>query len=87
MAIAATAFMQTGAIKTTMDECIAMVRMAVITDRAIAMDVFTTRDEHMSETCGEICGSFLQQSMRNCPIGALMSERAMLLSRVRDASG
>lgn len=58
MAIAAIASMQTGEIKTTMDGCIVMVRMAVITDRAIAMDVFTTRDEYMSETCGEICRSF-----------------------------
>lgn len=87
MAIAATASMQTGAIKTTMDEYIVTVRMAVITDRATAMDVFTTRDEHMSETCGEICGSFLHQSMQNCPIGAFAPERAMPSGGVRDASG
>ena len=79
--------MQTGEIKTTMDGCIVMVRMAVTTDRATAMDVFTTRDEHISETCGEICRSFLQKSTQNCPIGAFASERAIPSGGMRDASG
>lgn len=87
MAIAVTAFMQTGAIKMTMDGCIVTVHMAVTTDRATAMDVFTTRDEHISETCGEICGSFLQKLTRNCPIGAFVPERAMPSGGVRDTSG